>query len=232
MPMNARLLRPAASGFNPATLPGFTYWLDASQASTVTTATGVSQWRSAGSSAIAGNQATANNQPAYQLAAQNGRNAVYFDGTNDSITFGNLSASFPSAATAIFAFRPDADTEYSLYTTASNSGFWAFPTSATYISTFKGTRLNNVSSPQMPTGTQATVIAVTSSASAYRVYINGTLAHDLAADYLAGTNHILGTNDLGAFFRGWLYEAIFTSSELPVATIAAARTYLRSKWGI
>ena len=231
MSMSPRLLRPRATGFNVKALSGLVYWLDASQSSTVSEGTGVSEWRDAAGGSIKATQATGNNQPAYQTAAQNGKNAIYFDGVNDGFTIGDLSASFPSAATAIFAFKPDTDAEYSIYTTTNNSAFWAYPTARTYIGAFKATRFNNVASPLMPTSSAA-VLAITSSASAYRVYVSNTLAHDVAADYAAGTNHRIGFNDLGTYYKGWLYEAIFSSSELPVSTITAATNYLRSKWGI
>lgn len=231
MAMSPRLLRPRATGFNVKALSGLVYWLDASQSSTITVGTGVSEWRSASGGSIKATQATGNNQPAYQTAAQNGKNAVYFDGVNDGLNLGDLSASFPSAATAIFAFKPDTDTEYSLYTTTNNSAFWAYPTARTYIGAFKTTRLNNVASPLMPTASAA-VLSITSSASAYRVYVGTSLAHDVAADYAAGTNHRIGFNDLGTYYKGWLYEAIFSSSVLPTSTLTAVNNYLKAKWGI
>lgn len=231
MAMNPRLLKPTASGFNPKSLPGFVYWLDASQSSTITVSTGVSTWRDAAGSSIKAEQSTANSQPAYQTAAQNGKNAVYFDGTNDNMTLGNLSAVFPSAATAIFAYKPDGDNEYSLYTDVDNNAFWAYPTGRTYIGTFKSTRLNNVASPLMPTNAGA-VVAITSSSAAYRVYVNDTLAHDVAADFATGTNHRLGQNNLGTAYKGWLYEAVFYSSALSASQLSAAYKYLRGKWGL
>jgi hypothetical protein len=224
-------MRPRASGFNVKALSGLVYWLDASQSSTLTVGTGVSEWRSASTSSIKATQATANNQPAYQTAAQNGKNAIYFDGVNDGLTIGDLSASFPAAATAIFAYKVDTDTTYSLYTTANNTAFWAYPTGRTYIGAFKSSRLNNVASPLMPTASAA-VVAITSSAAAYRVYVNNAIAHDVAADFSAGTNHRIGFNDLGEYYKGWLYEAIFSSSELSTANLTAATNYLRAKWGI
>lgn len=229
--MNPRLLRPLASGFNPKSLPGFVYWLDASQSSTITVSTGVSEWRDAAGGAIKASQATGSAQPAYQTAVQNGRNAVYFDGSNDSMSLGDLSASFPSAATAIFAYKPSRNDTYSLYTTTDNSAFWAYPTARTYIGTFKGTRLNNVASPLMPTDNSA-VVAVVSSSSGYRVYINNVLAHSEAADYLAGTNHRIGQNNLGTIMKGWVYEGIFTASALSEANLTRAYQYLQKKWGI
>lgn len=231
MPMNPRLLCPRASGFNPKSLPGFVYWLDASQSSTITVSTGVSEWRDAGGSSIKAAQVTANAQPAYQTAAQNGKNAVYFDGTNDNMSLGNLSASFPTAATAIFAYKPNANDTYSVYTDSDNNAFWAYPTGRTYIGTFKTTRLNNVASPLMPTNSGA-VVAIMSSSSAYRVYVNDTLAHDVAADFAAGTNHRLGQNNLGTQFKGWMYEALFYSSALSASQLSAANKYLKAKWGL
>ena len=231
MPMNPRLLLPRATGFNPKSLPGFVYWLDASQAPTITVSTGVSEWRDAGGSSIKAIQVTGSAQPAYQTAAQNGRNAVYFDGTNDNMSLGNLSASFPTAATAIFAYKPNGNDTYSLYTDSDNNAFWAYPTGRTYIGTFKTTRLNNVASPLMPIDRGA-VVAIVSSGAAYRVYVNGTLAHDVAADFGTGTNHRLGQNNLGAAFRGWLCEAIFSSSALNASQLAAAYKYLDAKWNL
>ena len=231
MGMNPRLLRPRATGFNVKALSGLVYWLDASQSSTVSIGTGVSEWRDAAGGSIKATQATGNNQPAYQTAQKNGRNAVYFDGTNDYMTIGDLSANFPSAAAAIFAFQPDTDTDYTLFQTANNSSFWAYPTARTYIGVFKTTRLNNVASPLMPTASAA-VLAITSSSSAYRVYINGAIAHNVAADFSAGTVHNIGVNGLGTTYKGWLYEAIFSSSELSASTLTAATSYLRTKWSI
>jgi hypothetical protein len=231
MGMSGRLLRPRATGFNPKSISGLVYWLDASQSSTITTATGVSEWRDAAGGSIKATQSTGNNQPAYQTAQQNGRNALYFDGANDAMSIGDLSASFPSAATAIFAYKPDGDTEYTLYQTANNSSFWAYPTARTYIGTFKATRLNNVASALMPTNANG-IVGIVSDSTAYRVYIDGTLAHDVAADYSAGTAHQIGTNGLGTTYKGWLYEAMFYSTALSASQLSAARSYLRGKWGI
>ena len=231
MAMNNKTLRPRVSGFNPKSLPGFVYWLDASQSSTITIGTGVSEWRDAAGGAIKATQGTANSQPAYQSAQQNGKNAVYFDGTNDAVTLGDLSASFPAAASAIFAYRPNTDNSYTLYRTGNNSAFWAYPTGSTYIGTFRTTRLNNVASPLMPV-TGNSIIAIVSSATAYRIYVNNVLAHDVAADFSAGATHVIGSNDLGDFFNGWLYEGIFTSTALSVANLSAAHKYLKAKWGI
>jgi hypothetical protein len=76
--MNARLLRPIASGkFDPRSIAGLRLWLDADDASTFTfNGTNVSQWRDKSGNNVHANQATAQNQPPYSATALNGRGAL------------------------------------------------------------------------------------------------------------------------------------------------------------
>ena len=232
MPMSPRLLRPRATGFDPRSLSNLAVWFDAADSTTITTSTGVSEWRTKVSgSTIKATQVTGNNQPAYQTAQQNGKNALYFDGTNDIMLIGDLSATFPSGATLIAAYCPDSDTDYTLVQSANNNSFWAYPTGRTYIGTFKATRFNNVASASMPTNANG-VVAIASDATAYRVYINNTLAHDVAADYLAGTVHNIGANGLGTTYKGWIYELIYYSRALSASELTRAYRYLQGKWAI
>lgn len=60
-------------------LPGLKLWLDASDASTVTVVTGVSQWTDKSGTGNTVVQATEVNQPTYSAAVQNGLNAILFD---------------------------------------------------------------------------------------------------------------------------------------------------------
>lgn len=93
--MNARLLRPLATGFDPRRIAGLAYWLDASDSTTITTVSGaVSEWRSKVSGTTA-TQSSAANRPAYTLAGRNGRNVVTFDGTSSFMTTGTLSINQP-----------------------------------------------------------------------------------------------------------------------------------------
>lgn len=223
-------VRSLAASFSPASIADLVVWYDADNEGSVQIGSGVAAWnsRTTGSTANAATQITGNNQPAYQKAQQGGRNALYFDGTNDSLVIGNISALFPSAASVVAAFRPDSDTDYALIRTANNSAFWQYPTNRTYIGTFKGTRLNNVATT-LPTSGNS-VVTITSDASNYRVYTGATLIHDVAADFSAGTSHALGVNDLGSFYKGWIYEILYFSRTLTAAEQAAINWYLSAKW--
>lgn len=75
MPMNPRLLRPMASGFNPRSIAGLQLWLDGSDSSTLTlNGSTVSEWRDKSGNNRHFAQATAANQPA--TGTLNGRRTL------------------------------------------------------------------------------------------------------------------------------------------------------------
>jgi hypothetical protein len=80
MPMNPRLLRPTASGFNPKSISGLAVWHDAADSSTVTLDSGrVSAWADkSGNGRTMSNSTSGTTQPSYITAGQNGRNVVRF----------------------------------------------------------------------------------------------------------------------------------------------------------
>ena len=85
------LLQPASHlqtrrKFDPRQISGLGLWLDASDASTITIATGVSAWNDKSGNGRNFAQATGANQPARISAGQNGRNTVRGDGINDYMT--------------------------------------------------------------------------------------------------------------------------------------------------
>lgn len=62
-------------------------WLDAADASTVTTVSGaVSQWNDKSGNARHATQSTAGSRPTYTTAGQNGLNVLTFDGSDDSLS--------------------------------------------------------------------------------------------------------------------------------------------------
>lgn len=88
-PMSPRLLRPRATGFSPKQIAGLLAWYDASDVSTITTATGVSAWGDKSGNNYTLRQGTANNQPATGTRTIGGKNALDFDGTNDVLSLGS-----------------------------------------------------------------------------------------------------------------------------------------------
>lgn len=80
MPMNNRLMRPMAKGFDPRRLSGLVQWYDAADQSTMTlNGSTVSEWRSK-VGGVSVSQATAAAQPTLTTGYYNGRSALTFDG--------------------------------------------------------------------------------------------------------------------------------------------------------
>ena len=83
-------------------------WLDASDASTVTTVSGaVSQWNDKSGNARHATQGTAANRPTYTSAGQNGLNVLTLDGSNDSMALGSNLA-LGTAHTVVIAAKNSA----------------------------------------------------------------------------------------------------------------------------
>jgi hypothetical protein len=94
MPMNPRLLRPLATGFNPLNIASLEGWWDASDLSsmaqnsdgtTAVTATNdpVGYWADKSGKGRHAKQATNNDRPLVQLADKNNRAGLDFDGNDD-----------------------------------------------------------------------------------------------------------------------------------------------------
>ena len=81
-----------STGWTPASITT-ALWLDAADASTITIATGVSQWNDKSGNGWNATQVTSANQPT--PGVDGGVNCLSFDG-NDSMTLGNLMASATS----------------------------------------------------------------------------------------------------------------------------------------
>jgi hypothetical protein len=86
MPMNPRLLRPRASGFNPRSVANLAFWLDFADSSTVTlSGTAITSVTDKSGNNRTASQSTGNNQPAIASSVRNGKSAAQFDGVNDAL---------------------------------------------------------------------------------------------------------------------------------------------------
>jgi hypothetical protein len=90
MPMDNKRMVPRRTTLDPRSIANLSLWLDAADASTVTISTGVSQWNDKSGNGKNAAQGIGNNQPAYVLAARNGRNVCRMDGSNDSFVVSSI----------------------------------------------------------------------------------------------------------------------------------------------
>lgn len=118
MAMNNRLLRPRASGFNPKQIANLGLWLDADDASTITTVSGgVSEWRDKSGSGRVFSQGTANNRPTVATNVFGTKPAIRFDGSNDTLKSTADAASLLFPATCfIVANKPVSTSDGGLFT--------------------------------------------------------------------------------------------------------------------
>jgi len=113
-PLNPRLLRPTASGFDPRRIAGLSMWMDAADSATLFDETtggslvaaggAVARWEDKSGNARHATQGTANNRPLRQSAAQNSRDGVEFDGVNDSLATAAFAHSVPFTIFVVHRF--------------------------------------------------------------------------------------------------------------------------------
>jgi len=249
-PMSPRLLRPRASGgFSPKTIAGLQLWLDAADASSVTTVSGAaSQWNDKSGNGRHATQTTANNRPAYD-GVIGGKAALTFDGTNDAMATGLESASLTGYATFFCVCRPNfadvtaASLKTPMYgrdsTTSNSYGINLFNSSGTLTlnTQWRGVQYNAVGGPTVTLGIDAIMVGgVTPTQHVRRV---SGVAANLSVAATAGTNSAAG-NFLNVgqdptqnrWWNGPIGEVLVYSRDLSLAEIQAVERYLTTKWAI
>jgi hypothetical protein len=121
MALSPRLLRPRASGggFSPLVLPSLGGWWDATDASSYTLDTGVSEWRDKSGRSQKFTQSTGASQPIINSTGINSRPTLEFDGSNDWMTLG-------SATIGGTSLRPESGNEFAVYFVARSAGNGVF----------------------------------------------------------------------------------------------------------
>lgn len=233
--MSPRLLRPRASGFSPKQIAGLQLWLDAADSSTISTGTGVSEWRDKSATGSKWAQATANNQPATGTQTLNGKNVLVFDGTNDGLSSVTpLSTSLPLSlflvqrivATRTYGMSYTSGTtpgHFDIRQNNNTGGLEIVANSGTVVSqSTDRTGINDIISWVVPSSSNSTLFRNGSSI---------TLGNATLKPVLTGT-HYLGQRSDGFHFNGWLAEIIAYSAELSTLQRKAVESYLGKKWGI
>ncbi len=236
MSMSPRLLRPRATGFSPKSIAGLQLWLDAADSSTITTGTGVSEWRDKSSTGSKWAQETGNNQPATGTATINGNNVLVFDGTNDSLTASApLSTSMPltmffvqrisTATIAGMTYTAGTGDSFNVRQAGSTSGFLEIIAggSRVFLGSSTRTGINDIVSVRFPAATDASL------------FVNGVsqspLANATLKPTIAGT-HYIGRRVDGFYLNGQIAEILAYAAELSASQRRAVEAYLGKKWGI
>lgn len=258
MSMSPRLLRPRATGFNPKSISGLAFWLDGNDSSTVTLVSGaVSQWSDKSGSASPRNftQSTANNRPT--TTTVNGKTAIKFDGSNDSL--GNTTADDPANRTIFAVALRGAGTGLEGFYGGSKQnivangwydtlGFTAtngFPIFCLRHET-AGASFRHVAtsaSTTVPTVFRLQWIKSEVDAANYAGVVrraNGAadnanssnLANYATGVYLGAMNQTPASGVYANFFSGTLCELLAYDAFLTASQCTSVENYLKAKWGV
>jgi hypothetical protein len=247
MPMNPRLLRPLATGFNPRSIAGLTVWYDTLTPSSYTEASGqISEWRSKvdGTAVL---QSTANNRPTLfesssdvqgaTRAEINGRQAFYFDGTNDNLestafysgqqwtAFGVGKPQSVSGTHGIFSRDQGSGDRGPQYLRHNNGVAESIgqSTSAAYVAS-AGTVTNNT----------PVILSALQTATQLRMFRNNTGGTAVNGVQRATTNSFLrvGRATSSGFWLGAIGEVLLWERALSATEQLAVYNYLKARWGL
>ena len=211
-------------------------WLDASDSSTITIDTGVSQWRDKSGNARHFAQATTTRQPALITAGKNGLDIIRFDGSSYSLL---ASISIPSGNwSAFFVIKPEVTSKaggmYLLDTQSGRMIFAALKSAGSLVGCYFGSWL----------GTQAGTTAYQileyyldagAGAGGSSILRNGTSLESITytSNAIGGTTAIGSVYDLGtSFFNGDICEIILIPSAADLYTRQLMQGYAAWKWGV
>lgn len=216
----------------PSILASNKIWLDSEYSSfDLDGSNGVIKWTDVLGRASA-LQGTAANRPIYTTSMLNGKPGLRFDGTNDSLTLGNLATLFPNAATVVIVVAigettARGDTDYNIFSTLNNTATrWRAADGNGDFGTFSSAILNDFPRAFPANGTLVLTVQA-SQVYGIEVRSNGQRQSFLnnqfttSFTYDAGSNYILGANAgasagflTGTIFAFAAFDALLSTKEL------------------
>lgn len=246
MAMNPRLLRPTASGFNPATISGIVHWWDANDAATLTLNSGaVETWTSKAGTKTAASQSTANNRPT--TTTVNGKTAILFDGSNDGFNFTGTSRTDETWIIAAAQTADQSGQRQMLSDGGNGTGMSATKASVKLLEVAFGGFTEGTNRLRVQyAGTASAFLGpgvftcVRSAAAGGFVFIDGTQRTGAVSPFAssfstsaADTMQRIGYYSSSLFqFQGWIGEILLYDRALAAADRLKVERYLGKKWGI
>jgi hypothetical protein len=249
MPMNPRLLRPTASGFNPNRLAGLIGWYDSAdltamaQNSDGTGAVAVGDqvgwWKDKSPTGANVTQGTAANRPTLTANKVSGRAALTFDGSNDNLSRSSYTAQNSLAGlTRIVVFS--STNVVAWVTRVFDGGGNGLVMNGAFLAHANNTNSTNFSPPgSVGSAMPAAVYSVVYANSAISLRQNGVSLNPISstgtipATTAAGnpTLHIGSNIGANQFLNGPIAEYIIYNRALSAAELTRVEAYLQKKWG-
>ena len=213
-------------------------WLDASDISTISVDTGVSQWRDKSGNNSHATQSVSSSRPTYDATGFNGLPCVTFGATVANVMVTPTLPLTSSGAVIFYGFRLNNDIGYGVV--ANSTTHWdRFDDGKSYPSLLRATRIENLALSAPLTGNHI-MCYIANPASEY------TIRRDGAQIYSAGaftfSNNIAGigaghgapltVSTAGGLLRGSIVEVVIVPSTMSLGEIQKVEGYLSNKWGI
>jgi len=186
---------PVAGIAVPTAVSGLAVWLKA-DAGVQTNASGaVTNWVDQTGNGRNAWQTNADARPQLASGGVGGRPVIRFDGNDDGLNMGSLAPAFPTSATVFVVATLNADGDYNLLTTFSNSGYWRYSGNGlSYNGVFRATRVEALcAAPSVGSH----IFAVESSGAKWEMWIDGDSRGSAPTAYYAGEDYRIGRPDGG-----------------------------------
>lgn len=251
MPMSPRLLRPraaASTAFDPRAISGIGGWFDATDASTYTLDTGVTEWRCKAVSGQKWSQTTGASQPTLNSTGIGGKAALSFSGSSQWMNLGSqtiggndLFASAGNPFSVYIVCRSTTGSGGGKTLIAKGSGAAATRTcqllqnNETLTVVARGS-LTTSSTNIFPQSTSGVCRLVWNGSAMTAAFNNDTLSiTNGTAASVESENITLGCRTASApsiFWIGLIGEVIFYGKAISSAEQSALFSYLNAKWGL
>jgi len=240
MPMSPRLLRPTLSGFDPRRLANLGGWWDATDSSSYTLGTGVTEWRDKSGLGQAFTQTTGASQPTVNATGINSKPALSFDGSNDFMTLGSATI----GGNNLFAEAANAFSIYLITQSAGVGSFFAQAVSTEaqrVLQCFRGAPNSSIirgtgSNPVTLTENIPLLVAMSWDGTAATARSNNsTGTATVGAAAYSSDNILIGARSSASpalFLNGRISEIIFYNRVLGSAEQSRLFQYLNAKWGL
>lgn len=241
----------AATGFNPASVPNLTLWLDGADSSTIAQSAGkLSQWRDKNAGANTVSQSTASAQPGYNGSGLNGLGTVVFDGASSYLVSANSAFTksvYPASTLFIVqSSGPDTKLSATVWSGHKVNGYprWGFGLpSASLGRLFFGGANDRISYPKTVDFTQPAIFDGGESVALQRGYANyngtsvgaigGGITADTGSSPLAiGARFQASPTMAAGFAKAQVGEILAYGRLLTTPEIQTVEGYLACKWGL
>jgi len=170
----------------------------------------------------------------YKTNLYNSKPGVRFDGSNDTLRYPNMGAmDFPSAATLFVVFKPNSDTDYSMFSNTATNDHWQWTDGNSYLGTFRSPRIDGYpTSGNFGTTNTLMLGTIKSSSSTYVAYKNGTSAGAQSASYPSSWSDLWQIGNGISAFNGDVMEVIAYDTALGDTDRGTIESYLNTKYSI